>query len=79
MQKQEKEKKQTYREAVQNVIREIWTAYDKAGALRDAATDNEKDTWNMVRGKLYEGAVGLVQMDDAMSEGRAMAELNGRY
>lgn len=73
------DKKQTYREAVQNVIREIWNAYDKAGGLRDAALESEKDTWNTVRGKLYDAAIALSQMDNRMAPGRALAELNGTY
>jgi hypothetical protein len=68
-------KKQTYRAAVQEVIQETWLSYDKAGGLRDCATQEEKDTWDKFRGLMYKAAHLLAEMDNSMSVGRATTEL----
>lgn len=63
--------KQTYRGAIQTVIRAIWTSYEDVGNLRDMATEDEKDSYNKARGRLYDAAIALGEMDNAMTRERA--------
>lgn len=62
----------TYRENLQNLIREIWTAYDRVGEGRDGAFN--QDPWNLARGKLYDAAIALSRHDDSLTQGQAKSE-----
>lgn len=62
----------TYRENLQELIREIWQAYDKVGGMRDAAFDQQP--FNDARGKLYDAATALSKHDNALSVGQADSE-----
>lgn len=62
---------QTYREQIQTLIREIWKAYDECEGLRDCATLQEKDHWNFTRGRLYDAAQKLMNLDNSLSDARA--------
>jgi len=72
-------KKQTYREAIQKLQREADVIYDKCGALRDAATEEEKEHWNRLRGLLGEVNQTFFRLDNGMTHARAQAKLNGTY
>lgn len=63
----EKQIVQTYRGAIQDLIRATWEAYDTAGALRDCAIQSEKEYWNTYRGQMYEAAQALSNLDNGMS------------
>lgn len=62
---------QSYRDALQDLVREIWKAYDKTGGLRDVGIGCEKDLYNKARGKLYEAALAIGELDNLLSKERA--------
>lgn len=71
--------KQTYRQAIQKLQRESDVIYDKCGALRDAATDDEKDHWNKLRGLFGQVNDVFNKLDNGMTHARAQTPLNGTY
>lgn len=64
----EKETVQTYRAALQDLIRQSWELCDRAGVLRDSATLEEKKYWNEYRGKMYDAIQPLHRLDNSMPD-----------
>lgn len=69
----------TYREAVQIQIQALQVIYDNAEGLRDAATEKEKDAWNLLRKNLRPLWGALQKVDNEMSDSRAAYQLKGNY
>lgn len=65
----------TYRDNIQELIRSIWENYDKTGALRDCAVGMEKNACNNARGKLYDAAIALSELDNSLTADRANSKL----
>lgn len=63
----------TYREKLQEIIREIWVAYDQVGAMRDSGFD--KEPYNIARGKLHDAAIALGKHDNKLSDREAQSKL----
>ncbi len=61
----------TYRDHLQTTIRNIWAAYDDCSPLRDFACGSEKEAFNTARGKLYDAAIALGALDNALTRLRA--------
>lgn len=69
----------TYREAVQAQIAALQALYDNAEALRDVATEEEKEAWNNLRRGLPVLWDGLQRIDNRMPDGHAAYPLKGTY
>ena len=69
----------TYRDAIQKLQQDSNTLYEKAGALRDAATSEEKDYWNRLRGIFDAAYQTLGKLDNSISDNRGATRLNGEY
>jgi hypothetical protein len=65
----------TYRELIQDVHARLDFTYDLVGALRDAATEDEKTLYNETRGILGELARQWDRFDNRMPEARAGMQL----
>lgn len=65
----------TYRELIQDIHAKLDSAYDLIGALRDAATDDEKIIFNESRGILGELARQWDRFDNRLPENRASMQL----
>lgn len=61
----------TYRERIQELIRDTWKVYDTAGGLRDFASTEEKEAYNNFRGSVNNAVQGLIKLDNALSKIRA--------
>lgn len=66
----------TYREEIQQLIRELWTIYDKSSRLRDIASPEEKEHWNRFRGRMHNAVSPLSDLDDGLSDNRATMVTN---
>lgn len=66
----------TYREKIQDLIKQIDGIYEDAGWLRDLATDEERVYWNEVRRMFYSAGVPLSKLDDSLSENRALRKID---
>jgi hypothetical protein len=69
----------TYREAIQKLEADTNTLYEKVGGLRDAATLEEKETWNALRGLFDKSWSLLRKLDNSLSEQRAADKVRGTY
>jgi len=69
----------TYREQLQRLIQVIDLAYDLAGGLRDAATPNEKEAFNLTRGSTSTISSALRRMDNLLDDNRASMELGDSF
>lgn len=69
----------TYREAIQKLRYESNTMYEKCGSLRDAATADEKEYWNKLRGLLNDVYKTYSELDNNMTDNRAAYKLSGIY
>jgi hypothetical protein len=69
----------TYREAIQRQQKALQQVYDNAEGLRDAATDEEKAAWNILRGLLNTAISTLYKLDNGLQPGRAEQTLIGTY
>ncbi len=69
----------TYREAIQIQIAAVQKIYDNCGALRDAATGEEKRYWNDMRGGLGALWPVLQRLDNSLRDERASMQLEGNY
>lgn len=69
----------TYRQAIQKLQQDANTLYEKAGALRDAATLEEKDYWNKLRGIFDSAYQTLGKLDNSITDSRGATPLNGTY
>lgn len=61
----------TYRELIQDIIAQLDQAYDKCGALRDAAVGAEKEPFNFARGQIGEAMRKFHTLDNSLSDKRA--------
>lgn len=61
----------TYRELIQDIHTRLDFTYDLIGALRDAATENEKEIFNHTRGILGQLASQWSRFDNKLSDNRA--------
>lgn len=66
----------TYRELIQDIHARLDFTYDLIGALRDAATEEEKAIFNESRGLLGQLARQWNRFDNQMSESRASMQLD---
>lgn len=64
----------TYRFLIQSIVSDLDKIYDKTGALRDFATDGEKQIFNDTRGAITTLLSGWNKLDDAITEARAKQE-----
>ena len=69
----------TYRDAIQIQIKALQDIYDHAEALRDVATEDEKEAWNNVRRLLPSVWGPLQKVDNRLSDQRAAYQLKGNY
>lgn len=69
----------TYREAIQIQIKALQDIYDHAEALRDVATEDEKEAFNNIRRHLPSVWGPLQKIDNALSNIRAEYQLKGNY
>lgn len=65
----------TYREQIQKMIDDLQSVYDRANALRDQASDKEKEAFNHVRRYLPAIWSPLADMDNKMDEKWANREV----
>jgi hypothetical protein len=56
-------KKQSYRDHIQELIKQMQDIYEDCEWLRDCATGEEKDAWNKTRGIMYEADKYLRKLD----------------
>ena len=69
----------TYRQAIQRQQKALQEVYNNAEGLRDAATNEEKAAWNILRG-LLDTAIGtMYKLDNSLKPGRAETKLVGTY
>ena len=66
----------TYRELIQDIYQRLDFVYDLTGALRDAATDDEKDLFNNTRGALSSIVRQWRTFDNQLPEKRADMKLD---
>jgi hypothetical protein len=69
----------TYREAIQIQIKALQDIYDNSEALRDVASEFEKEAWNNLRRHLPSLWRPLQVMDNALSDPAAAYKLKGDY
>ena len=69
----------TYREAIQRQQKALQSVYDNAEGLRDVATEEEKNTWNVLRGLLDVALSNLYTLDNNLKAGRPGCKLHGAY
>jgi hypothetical protein len=69
----------TYREAIQIQIAALQKIYDYAEALRDVASEDEKEAWNNARRLLPNVWSPLQKIDNALSAPAAEYKLRGNY
>jgi hypothetical protein len=69
----------TYRNFIQDIIRDIDKLYDKIGALRDSAASNEKNVYNDSRGTLGAMLTQWRHFDNSLPEDRASRVINGDW
>jgi len=67
----------SYYEMVDSIVSDLDKLYDRIGALRDCADNNEKDVYNHTRGALGPLANAWRQFRDALPTKRATMELGG--
>jgi hypothetical protein len=65
----------TYRQHIQDLIRKSWELYDIAGYLRDAAINEEKESFNAYRGAAYNAVQSLIKLDNSLPDDRAQMSL----
>lgn len=65
----------TYREEIQELIRQLWLSYDKGGYLRDCAAPDEKEAWNSFRGGVHDTVMHIIKLDNRLPPGRAEMEV----
>lgn len=63
--------KATYRELIQDIHARLDFVYDLTGALRDAATENEKEIFNQTRGILGQLVSQWSRFDNRLPDNRA--------
>lgn len=68
-----------YREAIQIQIKVLQDVYDNAEALRDVATEEEKEAFNNLRRYLPALWQPLQKIDNSLSDKRAAYKLQGNY
>lgn len=64
----------SYRFLIQSIVADLDKIYDRTGALRDFATNEEKQIFNDTRGALATLLSGWNKLDNSLSEGRAKQE-----
>lgn len=69
----------TYRNFVQDIIHDIDKLYDRIGALRDSAADNEKNVYNESRGTLGTMLSQWRHFDNSLPDDRANRVINGEW
>lgn len=67
----------TYGEVIQNQIQALQEMYDLMNALRDLATEGEKEIFNSVRRRLPYVWEPLQDLDNALSNSRRAMEIKG--
>ena len=65
----------TYRFLVQSIVADLDRIYDRAGALRDAATTSEKQIFNDTRGAITTLLSGWNKLDNGLSDERAAQDM----
>lgn len=75
----EETQQRTYRNFVQDIISDIDKLYDKIGALRDTAADNEKNVYNNSRGVLGELLSQWRHFDNSLPDNRATLVIKGDW
>jgi hypothetical protein len=66
----------TYRQEIQDMIREIAVINKSAEWLRDSADQKEKNVFNATRQALFNAEGYLRELDDSLSPDRANMELS---
>lgn len=66
----------TYRELIQDIYNRLDKVYDLTGALRDAATENEKEIFNQTRGVLGQLVSQWNRFDNNLPDARAKMNLD---
>ena len=69
----------TYRQAIQSQQHALQKVYDNAEGLRDAATEEEKKSWNILRGLLDTAISTMYSLDNSVRPGRPEQTLLGNY
>lgn len=67
--------KMTYREELQNMIRDLQNVYDKANYLRDLSTEEEKIVLNELRRVLPDVWSPMQKLDNSISDARGSYEI----
>jgi hypothetical protein len=64
-----------YREAIQKLAADVDAVYQKAGALRDYASPDEKQYWNYLRQFTRDAYDTLNRLDNNLSDSRAQMNI----
>lgn len=64
----------TYRENIQELIRQVDHIYNACEPLRDCAFRDQQKYWNEMRRVFYDAAQPLRKLDDELTEAEARAE-----
>jgi hypothetical protein len=70
------EKEMTYRESIQELIRQIHHIYDAAEPLRDCAFRDQQKYWNDVRRIFYDAAQPLRKLDNELTATEATSKVS---
>lgn len=66
----------TYRENIQELIRQLAHVYNACEPLRDCAYGDQQKYWNAMRKTLYDAAAPLRKLDNELTQAEAMSELS---